>query len=80
MSDTAVAASKTEIALAEIWAEVLELDQVGSTDNFFDLGADSMHAVEVVLRAREQGIPIEVPDLFTSNTLAELAVAAGDGR
>ncbi|WP_199511421.1 phosphopantetheine-binding protein [Nucisporomicrobium flavum] len=66
-----------EAALRQIWTEVLELDEVDAADNFFDLGADSMQAVEVVLRARENGLRIEVPDLFTTDTLAELATLAG---
>ncbi|MEU4245068.1 phosphopantetheine-binding protein [Actinoplanes sp. NPDC026619] len=65
-----------EITLRQIWADVLELDEVDDDDNFFDLGADSMQAVEVVLRAREIGLNIEVPDLFTTGTLAELATLA----
>jgi acyl carrier protein len=65
-----------ETTLRQIWTDVLELDEVDADDNFFDLGADSMQAVEVVLRARETGLAIEVPDLFTTETLAELATLA----
>jgi acyl carrier protein len=65
-----------ETTLRQIWTDVLELDEVDADDNFFDLGADSMQAVEVVLRARETGLDIEVPDLFTTETLAELATLA----
>lgn len=65
-----------ETTLRQIWTDVLELDEVDADDNFFDLGADSMQAVEVVLRARETGLDIEVPDLFITETLAELATLA----
>jgi acyl carrier protein len=77
MSNSIIAMpSDFEVTLAAIWAEVLELGGVGPDDNFFDLGADSMHAIEVVMRAREVGIRIEVPDLFATSSLAELAAAA----
>ncbi len=39
-----------EAALAKIWAEMLELDQVGVHDNFFDLGGHSLAATRVISR------------------------------
>jgi amino acid adenylation domain-containing protein len=42
-----MAASETEQAIAEIWAEVLKLPAVGVDDNFFDLGGTSMQLVRV---------------------------------
>lgn len=40
-------ATRLEVHIAEIWARVLDLDEVGRDDNFHDLGGDSMAAVEV---------------------------------
>jgi amino acid adenylation domain-containing protein len=39
----------TEIALAELWSETLNLDEVGIDQRFFDLGGDSLRAVGLVL-------------------------------
>src|SRR5262249_38728811 len=36
-----------EQALARIWAEVLGVDRVGASDNFFDLGGSSLRLVAV---------------------------------
>jgi amino acid adenylation domain-containing protein len=36
--------------IARIFAELLELDEVGSEDDFFDLGGDSLLVVEAILR------------------------------
>src|SRR5262249_29025412 len=40
----------TEKALANIWAKILGLDQVGVHDNFFELGGHSLKATQVVSR------------------------------
>ncbi|NEB76736.1 amino acid adenylation domain-containing protein [Streptomyces sp. SID14478] len=42
-----------EKVLAGIWAEVLELDRVGVTDDFFDLGGHSLLVTQVVSRVRD---------------------------
>ncbi|MBW4537635.1 MAG: amino acid adenylation domain-containing protein [Myxacorys chilensis ATA2-1-KO14] len=64
-----------EQTLADIWAEVLKLDQVGIYDNFFELGGHSLLATQVVSRLR-QVFQIELPlhHLFEAMTIANLAV------
>ncbi|MCQ4206657.1 non-ribosomal peptide synthetase [Streptomyces longispororuber] len=42
-----------EQILAGIWAEVLEIDRVGATDDFFDLGGHSLLVTQVVSRIRD---------------------------
>ncbi|MBB5857515.1 non-ribosomal peptide synthase/polyketide synthase [Amycolatopsis umgeniensis] len=65
--------TETEESLATLWAEVLGLDRVGVTDNFFDLGGDSILSIQVVHRARQAGLAMRSKDLFTHQTVAELA-------
>src|SRR5213075_1180303 len=43
--------TEKENALAHIWSEVLEVDQVGVLDNFFDLGGDSIRSITILSRA-----------------------------
>ncbi|MBW4417620.1 MAG: amino acid adenylation domain-containing protein [Myxacorys californica WJT36-NPBG1] len=64
-----------EQTLADIWAEVLKLDQVGIYDNFFELGGHSLLATQVVSRLR-QTFQVELPlhHLFEATTIADLAV------
>ncbi|WP_030456341.1 phosphopantetheine-binding protein [Herbidospora cretacea] len=64
---------RTQVLLREIWIDLLEYEEVDTEDNFFDLGGDSLQAVEMVFRAREVGISMEVRDLFATDTLADLA-------
>ncbi|WP_244229809.1 amino acid adenylation domain-containing protein [Kitasatospora albolonga] len=71
----------TQRVLAEIWAEILTLPEVGVDDDFFDLGGHSLLATQVIARARkllpEVGArPVSVMDLFTSRTVRELAALA----
>ncbi|KFU81851.1 non-ribosomal peptide synthase domain TIGR01720/amino acid adenylation domain-containing protein [Amycolatopsis lurida] len=65
--------TEMEAVLADLWAEVLGLGRVGATDNFFDLGGDSILSIQVVHRARQAGLAMRSKDLFTHQTVGELA-------
>ncbi len=74
--------SQAEAQLAEIWAEVLGIERIGSGDNFFDLGGDSILALRVVGLSRLAGLNLSVADLFRAATLGDLAerAAVTDGQ
>ncbi|WHT21650.1 non-ribosomal peptide synthase/polyketide synthase [Crossiella sp. CA-258035] len=63
----------TERVLADIWAEVLGLDRIGVTDNFFAHGGDSILSIQVVAKARAAGLQLTSRDLFLHQTIAALA-------
>jgi amino acid adenylation domain-containing protein/non-ribosomal peptide synthase protein (TIGR01720 family) len=63
----------TEKALVDIWADVLGLDRIGTQDNFFDRGGDSILSIQVVARARQAGLRLTPKDLFAHQTIAALA-------
>ncbi|MFL6234245.1 MAG: SDR family NAD(P)-dependent oxidoreductase [Thermoanaerobaculia bacterium] len=67
-------ATATETALAEIWRGVLGLERVGAQDNFFDLGGDSVIGIQIVARASVRGLQLTPEQLFTHQTIAELAL------
>ncbi|MBK4215969.1 amino acid adenylation domain-containing protein [Paracoccus caeni] len=69
------ARGETEQALALIWAGVLGTEP-SRADSFFDLGGDSVMAVQVAARAAEAGLAIQPRDLFRHQTIAELATVA----
>jgi amino acid adenylation domain-containing protein len=75
MADTYVPpASETEKRLAEIWGEVLKIDQIGINDNFFDLGGHSLNATLVVSRIHKRlHMDCTIRSLFDCKSIAKLA-------
>ncbi|MBI5651227.1 MAG: AMP-binding protein [Chloroflexi bacterium] len=64
-----------ETRLAQIWSELLDLDEVGVHDNFFALGGDSLLAMNLVLQI-ENVLGRQVPsDYFRNPTIAGLMSA-----
>lgn len=64
-----------ERALADIWANVLDLDRVGIHDNFFEIGGESIIAIQVVSRINRAGYEVTPRQIFQHQTIAELAEA-----
>jgi aryl carrier-like protein len=66
----------SERLLAEVWRQVLKLEQVGVHDNFFALGGDSILSIQIVARANQAGLRLTPKQLFEHQTIAELVAAA----
>ena len=65
----------TETALAKIWGDVLNLQQIGRHDHFFALGGHSLLVAQVIARIREQfSVDLPVRNLFELPTLAALSL------
>ncbi len=75
--DNSYVAPRTPVEkeLAQIWAEVLSLDEIGIHDNFFNLGGHSLLATQVISRVIN-AFKVELPikSLFESPTVADMAV------
>ncbi|MFD5753643.1 amino acid adenylation domain-containing protein, partial [Streptomyces sp. NPDC127033] len=67
--------NEAERVLCEVWAEVLGLNRIGTEDNFFDLGGDSIISLQVVSRARRAGLALSSRDVFLHPTISALALA-----
>jgi amino acid adenylation domain-containing protein len=64
----------TEEALAQIWAEVLKLDEVGLEEDFFELGGHSLLATQVITRVRDLfNVRAGLRTLFEASTIREFA-------
>ncbi|ACS86837.1 non-ribosomal peptide synthetase [Musicola paradisiaca] len=64
--ESPVALSSTlEIALAEIWSEVLEPSQIGASSRFFDLGGNSLNAMRIVVAIKKKyGVMMPIGSLL----------------
>src|SRR3569833_1359406 len=62
-----------EVALAQVWQELLKVEWVGRNDIFFALGGYLLIPVQMMLRLRQQGLHGEVQSIFKAATLQELA-------
>ncbi|NET02965.1 MAG: amino acid adenylation domain-containing protein, partial [Sphaerospermopsis sp. SIO1G1] len=69
--------TETESKLVEIWQQVLGIEKIGINDNFFTLGGDSILSIQIIAKAKQQGIEITIKQLFANPTIAELGAVAG---
>ncbi|WP_167021728.1 non-ribosomal peptide synthetase [Chitinophaga sp. Cy-1792] len=79
-SGTAVAApyiaprNTTEVALAAIWSELLERQQISIKDNFFTLGGHSLKATRLASRIHKQfHVRLSLNELFSNVVLEDQA-------
>jgi amino acid adenylation domain-containing protein/non-ribosomal peptide synthase protein (TIGR01720 family) len=66
-------ATQIEENLANIWQEVLGVNQVGRFDNYFVLGGDSIRSIRVVSLAQSQGLNLKLEQIFAHPVLSDLA-------
>jgi non-ribosomal peptide synthase protein (TIGR01720 family) len=66
-----------EEELAAIWTELLGVGPVGAEDSFFELGGDSVVALQLVARAQRTGLRLTARQVMEHQTVAALARAAG---
>ena len=71
--------NEIEIKLTEIWANLLRLRKVGVNDDFFELGGDSLMAMEVVCWIeKEYGKKISPQALLQAPTIRQLSAVISD--
>ena len=59
-----------EVALAELWQDILGLTQVGVEDNFFELGGDSLTALRLTAVYHERtNVSVPVTTLYAAPTI-----------
>jgi len=66
--------SETEKKLAEIWQEFFGFEQVGTRDDFFELGGDSLKVINLVAKIqKEMDVLVPIPEFFDRPYIAALA-------
>ncbi|WP_422396342.1 amino acid adenylation domain-containing protein [Pseudomonas tolaasii] len=67
--------SEEERLMAGIWAQVLQVEDVGISDNFFELGGDSILSLQVISQVRNHpqlNLELKLRDLMRCQTIANL--------
>ncbi|MEM6352033.1 MAG: amino acid adenylation domain-containing protein [Cyanobacteria bacterium P01_D01_bin.14] len=62
-----------EKTLSKIWQQVLKIDRIGVYDNFYELGGDSIMAIQIAARLSESGFALSPNQIFQHPTLAQLS-------
>jgi non-ribosomal peptide synthase protein (TIGR01720 family) len=72
--------TEAEATLADIWQQLLGIDRVGIHDDFFELGGDSVVAIQVAVRANQAGLRLSARQIFDHSTIAEMASAVASAK
>lgn len=79
VSETGTApTTRAERLLAQIWCDVLGIDEVSVDDNFFELGGDSLLSIRILSRAQSQGLKLSPEQFFDHPTIAAQAAATSE--
>jgi pyochelin synthetase len=72
--------TEIERVLAGIWQVLLGIESIGVNENFFELGGDSVKAIQIVARANQLGLQLSPRHIFEHPTVAELGTVIGANR
>lgn len=64
----------TEKHLVSIWEKVLDREQIGVKDNYFSLGGDSIKAIQIAAKLKDDGYEIDITKIFQRPTIEEMAM------
>ena len=64
-----------ETALADAVKSVLNLEKVGVLDSFFEIGGDSLKAIELIVALEKRGFTTDVRTIFEGETIENIAGA-----
>ena len=70
----AIPETENEKKLVKIWEDTLNFTPIGIHDNFFEIGGDSILSIQIIAKARKQGITLAPNQLFEHQTISELAL------
>ena len=73
--------TEAERRVAEIWTQVLGIGGIGAEDDFYELGGDSLRALDLLARVRAAfGVELPLRAMLEASTVARLAGLVGGGE
>ncbi|MEI4803295.1 amino acid adenylation domain-containing protein [Bacillus sp. FJAT-51639] len=66
--------NEMEELLTQIWIEVLNISEVGTHDNFFHIGGDSIKGLQIISKLKAKGYELTLKDLFQNPKIQNLAL------
>lgn len=71
--------TKTEIYLKELWEDLLQLKNISINDNFFEIGGNSLFAIQMMIRIEKNtGKELPLVSVFDHSTIESLAELIDD--
>lgn len=67
------ASCDVEKILSEIWCECMSLEKLSVTDDFFEIGGDSIICMQIISKAAEKGFKIELKSFYDDKNIREMA-------
>ncbi|HEX3076827.1 MAG TPA: amino acid adenylation domain-containing protein [Lachnospiraceae bacterium] len=66
--------------LVHIWCDVLGVEKVGISNNYYSLGGDSIKAIQISAKLREHNLKVAIRDLLQHQTIKEISPYVTDAR
>lgn len=75
LSSKTYVAPKNEIEqkIAIAWQKVLHIEKISTTDNFFEIGGNSIKAIQMAANSQDTGLSIDIKDIFQYQTIEQLS-------
>lgn len=71
-----VSESERERIIREVYQDVLNVKRMGGNTSFYQVGGDSIKAIQIASKLSEQGIRVKVKDILSLPFLSEVAAAS----
>ncbi len=65
--------NEVEEILVKAWEEILNSNKIGINEDFFDLGGDSIKAIQLTSRIKESGYSFQIKNLYENSTIKKLS-------
>lgn len=63
-----------EDVMIKVWKEVLHTENIGIDDNFFEVGGDSIKAIQMTIELRKMGYELDIRNIIQHSVLSELCL------